>query len=88
MVVSVSAIAVGGPFSVNIVRNVVRVVPVESSGSRSTTGALLFTASTWTSAVAMLLLMVPSLTTISMVRVTFEGSTLSLLNLICCSASS
>ena len=87
MVISVSAIGIGAPFSVKIVRNVVRVEPLESSGSRSTAGALLFTASTWTSAVAMLLLMMPSLTTISMVRVTFEGSMLSLLNLICCSAS-
>ena len=86
MLVSVSAIAVGGPFSVKIVRNVVRVAKLESSGSRSTAGALLFTASTWTSAVAMLLLTVPSLTTISMVRVTFEGSMLLLSNLICCSA--
>ena len=59
-----------------IVRKVVRIEALESLGSRSITGVLLFTASTWTSAVAVLLLMVPSLTTISMVRVTFEGSTL------------
>jgi hypothetical protein len=86
MVVSVSAIAIGAPFSVKIVRNVVRNEPPESSGSRSITGALLFTASTWTIAAAVLLLLAPSLTTTSMLRVTFEGSMLVLLNLICCSA--
>ena len=88
MVISASAIGIGVPFSVKIVRKVVRVEALESLGSRSITGALLFTASTWTSAVAVLLLLMPSLTTTSMVRVTFEGSTLSLLYLICRSASS
>ena len=86
MVVSVSAIGIGAPFSVNVVRKVVRTEPPESLGSRSITGALLFTASTWTTAVAVLLLLMPSLTTTSMIRVTFEGSMLPLLNLICCSA--
>jgi hypothetical protein len=55
-------------------------------GSRSTTGALLFTASTWTIAVAVLLSLMPSLTTTSTIRVTFEGSMLPLLNVICCDA--
>ena len=38
MVVSVSAIGIGAPFSVNVVRNVVRSEPPELSGSRSITG--------------------------------------------------
>ena len=47
MEVSASAIGTGAPFSVNAVRKVVRTEPPKSSGSRSSTGALLFTASTW-----------------------------------------
>jgi hypothetical protein len=87
MVVSMSAIATAAPFSVKVVRKVLRNDPPESLGSRSTTGAALFTASTWTNAFAVLLLVAPSLTTMLMTRVTFDGLMLPLPNSIWCSAA-
>ena len=63
--VSMSAIGIGDPPSVNVA---LKLVPptVESSSSRSTTGALLLTWATWMIACAKLLAAVPSLTTTSM----------------------
>jgi hypothetical protein len=86
MEVSTSAIGTGAPFSAYAVRKVVRMEPPESLGSRSSTGALSFTTSTWMKACAVLLLLAPSLTTMSMARVAVEGVVPVLSNVICCSA--
>ena len=86
MEVSTSAIGTGAPFSVNPVRKVLRTEPPESLGSRSSTGALLFTTSTWMKAFAVLLLLAPSLTTMSMTRVAVDGVVPVLSNVICCNA--
>ena len=86
MEVSTSAIGTGAPFSVNADRKVAKVEPPKSLGSRSSTGALLFTTSTWMKACAVLLLLAPSLTTMSMMRVSVDGVVPVLSNVICCSA--
>ena len=86
MEVSTSAIGTGAPFSVNAFRKLLSDEPLELSASRSSTGALLFTTSTWIKACAVLLLPAPSLTTMSMTRVSIDGVVPVLSNLICCSA--
>ena len=85
--VSVSAIGTGAPFSVNAVRKVVAdgavgVVGIEIQ-HRS---AVVRPASTSMNAFAVLLLLAPSLTTMSMTRVAVEGVVPVLSNVICCSA--
>ena len=62
MEVSTSAIGTGAPFSVNPCPEGAGTEPPELLGSRSSTGALLFTTSTWMKAFAVLLLLAPSLT--------------------------
>ena len=86
MKVSTSAIGTGAPFSVNVVRKLVPTSRRSRWRSRSSTGALLFTTSTWMNACAVLLLPPPSLTTTSMMRVSVEGLVPMLLNVICRSA--
>ena len=86
METSTSAIGTGAPFSVNALRKLLSDEPLEPSASRSSTGALLFTTSTWIKACAVLLLWAPSLTTMSTTRVSVEGLVSVLLNVICCSA--